>query len=124
MLLQDITQGENIQLNDRQKVLDRFKFLFTESSFENCCYDMKQIQDILIDGDVGEIDDNRDICHVDNLHNHESIIEENQSCQNMEEDKSENERTNESCDTVDKLDCGKEELNAIGKTLNFCTSIY
>jgi len=113
MLLQDITQGENIQLNDRQKVLDRFKFLFTESSFENCCYDMKQIQDILIDGDVGEIDDNRDICHVDNLHNHESIIEENQSCQNMEEDKSENERTNESCDTVDKLDCGKEELNAI-----------
>ena len=124
MLLQDITQGDGIQLTDRQKVLDRFKFLFTESSFEKCCYDMEQIQDILIVGNVGEVSDNEDTCVMGKLPNQENATDGNQSCQDMEEDKSQNWKTNEIGDTVNKLDYGIEELSANGKTLNFCTSIY
>ena len=52
MLLQDIAQGESIQLSEKEKVLDRFSFLFGESSFGENFDDIEAIQDILITGDL------------------------------------------------------------------------
>ena len=55
ILLQDVAQGEDIQLSDKQKVLDRFKFLFSENSFEDYS-NLEELQDILITGDLNAVD--------------------------------------------------------------------
>ena len=52
MLLQDIAHGENIQLHEKDRILDRFRFLFSETSFEEHFDEIEVIQDILIAGDL------------------------------------------------------------------------
>lgn len=72
LLLQDIAHEENIQLDAKDKILDRFKFLFTDTNFEGNYDDIEAIQDILITGDlnVENINQSKDVPKMEEESSH------------------------------------------------------
>ena len=52
MLLQDLAQAEVTQLDGKDKILDRLRFMFTESSFEENNEEIETIQELLLNNDL------------------------------------------------------------------------
>lgn len=52
MLLQDLAQAEVTQLDGKDNILDRLRFMFTESNFEENSEEIETIQELLLNNDL------------------------------------------------------------------------